>query len=243
MKIIGAGFGRTGTRSLQAALEQLGFGPCYHMTEVIKHLDHADVWMDAGRGRPVDWESILRDYPSGVDFPICNFYGELMERYPDAKVVLSVRDPDRWYESCIKTIHAINQDLPMRWMGHLLPRVGKISTMVNALVWNGTFGGRFRDKDHAIAVYHRHVEEVRRRVPADKLLVFDVKEGWEPLCRFLGVPIPGGIPFPHLNDTAEFQRRVRLVKALSWTMTLSPPLLLGALLLWRLRSPRGRAQG
>ena len=75
--------------------------------------------------------------------------------------------------------------------------------MVNALVWNGTFGGRFRDKDHAIAVYHRHVEEVRRRVPADKLLVFDVKEGWEPLCRFLGVPIPGGIPFPHLNEGRE----------------------------------------
>jgi hypothetical protein len=233
MKIIGAGFGRTGTTSLQAALEQLGFGPCYHMTEVIKHPDHADVWMAAASGQPVNWDSILGSYGSAVDFPASTFYAKLLERYPDAKVVLTVRDPDRWYESCLKTIHAISQDLPMRWMGGLVPRVGKVLRMASAVEWQGEFGGRFRDKEHAIGVYNRRNDEVRRRVPADKLLVFDVAEGWEPLCRFLGVPVPEGVPFPRLNDTAEFQRRVRLTKAMSWAMLLLPPVLLGTMLVRR----------
>jgi hypothetical protein len=233
MKVIGAGFGRTGTTSLKAALEQLGFGPCYHMTEVLAHPEHADVWLDASRGRPVDWESFLHNYPSGVDFPVSNFYVELMERYPDAKVLLSIRDAEKWYTSCIKTIHAITQDVPMRWMGRYLPRVGKVNELATEVIWKGTFGGRFLDKDHAIAIYHRHNEEVRRRVPESRLLVFDVKEGWEPLCRFLEVPVPEGIPFPHLNDTAEFERRVRRVKAVSWALMLAPPLLLAALLFRR----------
>jgi hypothetical protein len=233
MKIIGAGFGRTGTKSLQAALEQLGFGPCYHMTEVIEHIEHADVWMEAARGHQVDWDAFLGGYASGVDHPLCNFYVDLMEHYPDAKVLLSVRDPETWYESCRKTIHAISRDAPMRWMGHLLPRMGKITTLANKLVWDGTFGGRFLDKEHAIAVYNRHIEDVKQRVPEGRLLVFDVKEGWEPLCRFLGVPVPQGVPFPHLNDTAEFSKRVRITKAVSWTMLLAPPLLLAGLLLRR----------
>jgi hypothetical protein len=237
MKIIGAGFGRTGTMSLKAALEQVGFGPCYHMSEVIHHPEHAEVWMAAGAGRPGALDGLLRDYPSAVDFPACNFYAELLERHPDAKVVLTVRDADKWYESCIKTIHAISQDVPVRWVGHLVPRVGKGLRMANALVWKGTFGGRFRDKEHAIAVYHRHNEEVRRRVPADKLLVFDVAEGWEPLCRFLGVPVPG-VPFPRLNDMAEFQKRVRLTKATCWAMLLLPPVLLGAALVKAASSAR-----
>jgi hypothetical protein len=229
MKIIGAGLGRTGTTSLKAALEHLGFGPCYHMAEIVQHPEHAAAWLAAGEGRLDEVEAILESYPSAVDHPACNFYVELMERHPEAKVVLTVRDADKWYESCLRTIHAISQDVPMRWMGHLVPRLGPMFRMAGALVWKGTFGGRFRDKQHAIAVFERHNEEVRRRVPADKLLVFDVTEGWEPLCRFLGVPVPA-IPFPRLNDTAVFQKRVRAVKAASWAMILLPPVVLGAAL-------------
>ncbi len=145
----------------------------------------------------------------------------------DAKVLLSVRDPDNWYESCVKTIYAMSKDVPMRWVGRYLPRMGRINVLASTQIWDGLFEGRFMDKAHAIAVYQRHIEEVRRRVPADKLLVFDVAEGWEPLCRFLDVPVPEG-PFPRLNDTAEFQKRVRLVKAASWAMILMPAVLLGS---------------
>jgi len=109
----------------------------------------------------------------------------------------------------------------------------KIVTMARALFWEGLFDGRFLDKEHAIRIYERHNEEVKRCVPAERLLVFDVKQGWEPLCQFLGVPVPEGVPFPHLNDTAEFQRRVRIAKAVSWTAMLAPPLLLAGLLFRR----------
>ena len=229
MKIIGAGFGRTGTASLQAALEQLGFGPCYHMVEIVKDPDQADFWLAAGAGRPVDWKGFLGRYQSGVDFPVCSFYVELMDEYPDAKVVLTVRDPEKWYESSLKTIYAMSKDVPMRWWGRYVPRMGKINELASTQIWDGLFGGRFRDKEHAIAIYQRHIEEVRRRVPADKLLVFDVAEGWEPLCRFLDVPVPDG-PFPRLNDMAVFQRRVRIMKVASWAMVLLPAVLLGGVL-------------
>ena len=109
MKVIGAGFGRTGTMSLKVALEKLGFGPCYHMTEVFAHPEHTHFWLSAWRGEPADWEGVLGDYEATVDWPACTFYEELMERYPGAKVLLSVRDPDRWYESTRSTIYELSK--------------------------------------------------------------------------------------------------------------------------------------
>ncbi len=99
IKVIGAGLGRTGTLSLKAALEELGFSRCYHMTDVFAHLEHARVWDDAARGLPVDWDTLFQGYQATVDWPGCAFYEEFMRRYPDAKVILSVRDPERWYEA------------------------------------------------------------------------------------------------------------------------------------------------
>src|SRR5215210_3295615 len=221
MEIIGAGFGRTGTMSLKAALEELGFDPCYHMVEVFGHPEHADLWQAAWRSEPVDWEDFLGDYRAAVDWPACTFYGELMERYPDAKVLLSVRDPDRWYESVRNTIY----ELSSLSSGLRLSRVvfavftlfafGRISrgNMVDDIIWEGTFDGRFEDKPYAIGVFERHNEEVKRCVPPDKLLVYEVNEGWGPLCEFLGVEEPDK-PFPRLNDTAEMRRRIRSVQAL-----------------------------
>lgn len=217
MKVIGAGLGRTGTKSLQAALEQLGLGPCYHMHEVYEHPEHGPTWMAAIEGKPVDWASFLREYESCVDFPACSFYKEMMVAFPDAKVLLSVRDPERWYESCIETIHAFASVWPTRWFGPFLPKLGAVYRVSTSLIWKKLFEDRFRDRDFAIRRFREHSEEVIRHVPAERLLVFDVKQGWGPLCEFLGVPVPS-TPFPHLNDTADFKKMIRKVQTVQVAM-------------------------
>ena len=211
MKLIGAGLGRTGTKSLQSALNLLGVGPCYHMTEFLEHPAHAPYWTAAGDGKAVDWRHFLRDYQSTVDFPGCAFYKELMSAFPDAKVLLSVRDEERWYDSCLETIYGISHTWPMSWIGPYMPRIGTITKFAEKVIWQSMFAGRFLDRSFAIARFKQHSEEVIRHVPPDRLLVFDVKEGWEPLCAFLGVPVPP-VPFPKLNDAAEFKRRIRKIQ-------------------------------
>lgn len=207
IKVIGAGFGRTGTMSLKVALEELGFGKCYHMTEAMGRLPHLKLWHKASLGHPVDWDDIFPGYQSAIDWPACAFYKELMEQYPEAKVVLTIRDPERWYDSARSTIYAANRAFPS-W-GRLFPRMWYDHDMSCNVIWNGTFQGRFEDKAYAVARFREHVAEVQRVVAPDRLLVFDVKEGWERLCPFLGVPIPQGKPFPHLNDQAEFRALIR----------------------------------
>ena len=208
LKVIGAGLGRTGTLSLKVALEELGFSKCYHMTEVFAHQGHAQVWDAAARGEPVDWEALFRGYRATVDWPGCNFYKEFLRLYPEAKVILTVRDPERWYDSARQTIYYVRSTFP-GWVTPFVPRVRHLLRMLDRLIWDGKFDGRFEDKDHAIGVFNRHNEEVQRTVPPDRLLVYEVKEGWGPLCSFLGVPIPEGKPFPHLNDAEEFRSLVR----------------------------------
>jgi hypothetical protein len=243
MKIIGAGFGRTGTASIKAALETLGFSPCYHMTEVFANPEHAEFWRAAWRGEPVHWDRILGGYEATVDWPACTFYAELMERYPDAKVLLSVRDPERWYESTRSTIYElgrISTGSPFSRLSFaffFLLAFGTFNTgqgpMTEEIVWGGTFDGKFEDKRHAIDVFNRHNEEVRRRVPQEQLLVYEVKEGWGPLCEFLGVEEPD-TPFPRLNDAAEMRRRMVGVRALSVAVpTASALLILATLALLR----------
>jgi hypothetical protein len=224
VKVIGAGFGRTGTASLKAALETLGFGPCYHMMEVLRHPEHVEFWEAAWRGEPVDWDGVLGGYEATVDWPACTIYEELLERHPDAKVLLSVRDPERWYESTRTTIYELSKIST----GSLLSRAGLAlvaffvfgtlqigqGRMAEEIIWQGTFDGKFEDKHHAIEVFNRHNEEVRRRVPQDRLLIYEVKEGWGPLCDFLGVEEPDK-PFPRLNDAAEMRRRILGMRALS----------------------------
>ena len=209
MRLIGAGFGRTGTKSLQAALEELGLKPCYHMTEVIQNPSHVGLWTDAAEGRPVDWKRLFQGYEATVDWPACTFYKELMQAFPDAKVLLSVRDPEKWYESAYNTIYGSLRAFPFNVIRHVVPPARRMSRMVDGIIWNGTFKGRFEDKPFAIECYNRHIEDVKKHVPADRLLVYEVKEGWEPLCRFLGLEVPQDKPFPRLNDTADFQRMIR----------------------------------
>ena len=201
MDVIGAGFGRTGTLSLKAALEQIGFGPCAHMMPLIEDQAQARKWLDAAHEVPGALDAATDGYRSTVDWPGAYFWRELVERHPAAKVVLTVRDPEAWYDSTCRTIY------PAAMKALDLPEMPPFAEMAHAVVWDGTFKARFADRDFAISVFERHNDEVRRVVPAGRLLEFEVKQGWAPLCDFLGVPVPD-TEFPRLNDTATFQARL-----------------------------------
>lgn len=213
LKIIGAGFGRTGTLSLKTALETLGFGPCYHMVEVIENHERIDDWAVALEGNP-DWDRTFAGYQATVDWPGCTYWRELAEHYPEAKVLLSVRDPQKWYDSVNNTIYYVSQlamdpeNMPpaMKERFHELPRDGR-RQIVNELIWVNTFGGRFEDRDYAISVFEKHNQAVRDAIGADRLLEYQVGQGWQPLCDFLGVPVPAA-DFPRVNDGASFREAV-----------------------------------
>jgi len=236
LEVIGAGFGRTGTMSLKVALEELGFGPCYHMTEVFAHPEHVELWRAATQGKPLDWERIFGDYRATVDWPACTFYNELIVRYPDAKVILTVRDPQRWYESAYNTIYRITgaASSPVFYLaGLLMPRARRMKQahqMIMELIWERDFDGRFDDRKHAIETFERHNVEVKQCVPAEKLLVYEVKEGWGPLCEFLGVE-ERDKPFPHLNDAEVFRGRIRRIRRLTVAMAVLGVSLAGLVLM------------
>jgi hypothetical protein len=224
--------------SLKVALEELGFGPCYHMIELFGHPEHVPIWEAASQGKPVDWERLFSGYRATTDWPACTFYKELMERYPDAKMILTVRDPDRWYESTYNTIYGMRRMISspiFRLAAPFRPGLRPAALMNDRLIWEGTFGGSLEDRERAISVFERHNEEVKEHVPPDKLLVYEVKEGWQPLCEFLGVEVPKDKPFPHLNDTDTFRKMVRR----RLTFALAAPLvvlsLVGLILLLRKR--------
>ena len=206
LQVIGAGYGRTGTTTLQAALEQLGFGPCYKT--MYTRLWHSRLWEAAAKGELRDWDHIFHGYRSAVDWPACTFYEQIAKAYPDAKVILTVRDPERWYESMKKTVYQ-----GYRWISSPIFNITRIvpvwyhtGKVFEKVVWDDTFGSCFEDKKHAIGIFHRHTEEVKARIAPERLLVYEVKQGWEPLCTFLGVDVPTDTPFPHRNDASSFQR-------------------------------------
>jgi hypothetical protein len=200
LSIIGAGLGRTGTLSLKLALERLGFGPCYHMTEVLEQLDHVPVWDRAVDGELVDWDALFEAYRSAVDFPTAAFYRELSDHYPAAKVILTVRNPDRWFQSFSDTIlHPLTEPMPdplVDW-----------GAMARKVILDRVFDGKVADRRHVIASYERHNEEVKRTIPPERLLVYEVSDGWGPLCQFLEAPVPDE-PFPRANTTDEFRERI-----------------------------------
>jgi hypothetical protein len=199
--IIGAGFGRTGTLSLKQALERLLGQPCYHMFEVFSHPEHADVWRRAAEGQAVDFDEVLAGYGATVDWPACEFWRELMAAYPEAKVLLSVRDPDRWYSSFSSTIERL---LRRSLEGEPSAEVAPIVAMAERVIIERSFDGKMGDRADFIAAFARHNSQVQARVGPDRLLVYDVTEGWEPLCRFIGAPVPDE-PFPNVNDRGFFQ--------------------------------------
>ena len=194
LQVIGAGFSRTGTLTLKAALEQLGFGPCYHMVEVFKNPQAAGWWVDAADGQP-DWTKVFAGYNACVDWPSATFYAQLARAYPDAKVILTERDPEAWFRSTQATI----------FPNATPPATDAPFDQMFVKVIARLFDSRMRDHDHVIDVFKRHNDTVRQTIPRQRLLVYDVTQGWEPLCRFLGVAVPD-TPLPVLNTTEDFGR-------------------------------------
>ena len=212
VQIIGAGVGRTGTLSLKHALEELGYQKCHHMIELLHNPPQLPYWKELYKTGNTDFDTMLKGYTAVVDFPGAIFYKELMQHYPDAKVILTVRDPERWYKSAIDTIYNMPKGFGrfmMKLVGMFKPPVRHVSNTLdfaNEAIWLGFFQNNFSDKARAIDIYNKWNEEVKRYVPKEKLLVFEVKDGWQPLCDFLNKPVPS-TPFPKVNDTAEFNAR------------------------------------
>ncbi len=195
LQIIGAGLGRTGTMSLKLALEQLGFRGCYHMIEVLLEPEpRMGQWLEAARGRP-DWPAIFSGYAATVDYPGCRFWRELADYYPDAKVILTERDPVKWFESTQATIFS---QMSRARFGDAAFR-----EFFETLVFS-QFGEHIHDRDYMVDAFERHNAEVKRAIAPDRLLVLEVAQGWEPLCEFLGVPVPD-VPFPRTNSREEMQ--------------------------------------
>ncbi|MDH4091814.1 MAG: hypothetical protein OEV74_07800 [Cyclobacteriaceae bacterium] len=236
LQIIGAGFGRTGTLSTFTALNTLGF-PCYHMKEVIlnkENKDHLDFWnrvANAPEGAQHNWEEVFKNYTATVDNPGCCVWKELMLAYPEAKVLLTLhpRGPEAWYESTINTIYFTETRWQFKLLEIFVPMMRKFGNMSYKLIWQRSHKGTMEDQKAAIARYAEHIEEVKTAVPPERLLIFTVNEGWEPLCKFLGVEIPAA-DFPNVNDRAEVNKTLASFTKGAYTILAIGALILTAVL-------------
>ena len=205
LKVIGSGLGRTGTKSLQTALNMLGLGPCHHMVEVFAHPQSMALWVEAGAGRP-DWEAIFADYHSAVDYPTAAYWRELTAYYPDAKVLHTVRDPDAWFDSTQATIFAPD--------GAAAKAIAAGEGVPGAFF--RSFSGPFRDHLHDRAFltdfFLRHTEAVKAAIAPERLLIYEAGQGWGPLCDFLGVAAPAEA-YPSENSRENFIGRSDAVAA------------------------------
>jgi hypothetical protein len=198
LAVVGAGVGRTGTHSLKLALEQLLDAPCHHMLEILGDPTQIPAWIDAIEGRPVDWSAMLARYRAIVDWPGSSFWPELFAAYPDAVVLLSVRDPEGWYRSAANTIVLTFEHMP--------PEVAPWMEAVRKLL-RDRFSDRFDDPTAMMDAFVRHNDAVRAAVPADRLLEWSLGDGWEPICERLGLPLPAE-PFPVTNTTDAFREMI-----------------------------------
>jgi len=198
LKIIGSGFGRTGTMSTKLALEQLGFGPCHHMLEVMQSPAQLAYWSACADGAKMDWVKVFEGFTTQVDFPGAAVWEQLVVAFPNAKVLHNERPEEEWWASYSKTIckaFAHRNSLPVP------PPIATHLEKMDKLLIQDLFGGL--DRESSIAAYRRNNEKVRAIVPADKLLVFTPSDGWTPLCEFLGVKAPA-TDFPRSNARDEF---------------------------------------
>lgn len=191
LQVIGTGFGRTGTDSMREALDILGFGPCHHMHEVIAHEYQKKIWRELVQGDTADWSKLFAGYSSCVDWPSSFYWRELVITYPQAKVILTHRSAESWWESFEKTILAgINQSSDPQSLGL-------------ALIRDKVFNGKPGDKSHAIACYEANVKAVQEAIPAQRLLIHELGDGWDNLCKHLDVEVPV-TPYPSRNSAGTF---------------------------------------
>jgi len=234
MIVIGAGYGRTGTMSLKVALEKLLNGKCYHMMEVFLHPEHMKFWektmRNNGGAKGVsddEWKELLGDYVACCDLPVSSFYKDLARIYPDAKIILTTRDPASWYRSCFNTIAQVmgaQRTFPMNIM-QWLRGMSNFGTVMNDITLQDFEYVDWKDEELMKRQFIARNERVKATIPADRLLVFEAKEGWAPLCKFLNVPVPSE-PYPRVNDTNEFNSRVEKMKKMGYILVLGVPLLL-----------------
>lgn len=215
VKIIGAGLPRTATLTQKAALEMLGAGPCYHMVSVLTDLSLVHRWKDAldrkTGGGQIAWGEIFAGFTATVDWPGAFFYQELMETYPDAKVLLSIRESEAWARSIHDTIwEAMSGDTAMHHLAMARARIEPewrqyLDLMTEMWARSGLLDPSEGSIDQgALATaFERYNDQVRKYVPPERLLMWSPADGWEPLCEFLGVHVPSA-PLPRLNDSAAF---------------------------------------
>ncbi|ADB49387.1 sulfotransferase family protein [Conexibacter woesei] len=210
MKVIGVGFGRTGTMSLKQALADLGAGPCFHMIDLImgeRKVRDLPYWVRIADGEPVDWNEVFDGWNATVDWPAASKWRELVAAFPDAPVLLNVREFDGWYASCANTIRAVKLAAQA---GELEPDANReepapeLWGVIERLIWEGDFQGRFEDRAWMRTMYDERIEEIRATVPAERLTVWSIGDGWQPLADMLGVAAPP-TPFPRLHDTNDFR--------------------------------------
>ena len=222
LEIIGAGYGRTGTLSLKVALEKLGYS-CYHMEEVLntkKNKGHLDFWAKVSQsdsGVQHDWERVFSDFTATVDNPGACVYPELIQAYPNAKVILSLhpKGPEAWYRSTVNTIYFFGSAWEGDVLAFCIPFFRKFNKMAQRLIWDRSHRGTIDKKEDAIQRYKDHIDEVKNAVPESNLLIYSVDQGWEPLCKFLDKSIPDS-EFPRVNDTKDFQKKIRIFKGLAY---------------------------
>ncbi|MEO6695773.1 MAG: sulfotransferase family protein [Ignavibacteria bacterium] len=215
LQVFGTGQGRTGTSSLKIALEYLGFGKCYHMYELLSNPEQIIYFEKAERGEDVDWDGLFKGYHSACDMPVIRYYKQILENYPDAKVIHTTRDPETWFKSISDTIFwAVKPSVGrIVKMAIRLPFSSALRKRLRVMKYNGGmvetfFGKDLKDKTKVIEHFNKYNYEILNTIPKEKLLVYDVKSGWEPLCKFLNVPI-SSIPFPKTNSTDEFVNTVK----------------------------------
>ena len=198
LQVIGAGLGRTGTLSLKLALEHIGFGRCYHMSEMIAQIRrHLPLWIESAKGNP-QWDTIFAGYRSSTDYPGCMFWRELVAKYPDAKVILTTRDPDKWFESVSETVFS-DRHRKMFEANPMMQEFFRLTVF-------GDIGDRLGDRARMVDYFNAWNQAVIDEVPAEKLLVYAAGDGWEPLCAFLGVPVPAEA-YPRVNSREEMTER------------------------------------
>jgi Sulfotransferase domain len=218
LKIVGAGQPRTGTNSLQHALEILGFGPCYHMYHLLTESpEDVHFFISARDTGEADWATLFSSFKSAVDFPASLYYKSILKTYPNAKIILSTRDDESWYRSISETIFKAHKPTFLKKAKTLLslPFSSGIRKRLRVLSYAGRmikefYGPDLEDKTSVIEKFNTWNQKVSETIPKEQLLIFDVKEGWEPLCTFLNVPVPT-VPFPKINSTEEFKKRTRSI--------------------------------
>jgi hypothetical protein len=200
LQVVGAGLGRTGTHSLQIALQQLLDAPCYHMLEVFGKPDHIEMWHDAVRGKPVDFDELMQGYRASVDWPACAFWEPLAAANPDAIILLSTRSSaDAWWKSANATIFEVSRRPPPPDEVMMSSQFAMATDMLRL-----TFTPDWNDEEKAKAAYEAHNASVRAQAPADRLVEWQPGDGWEPICTALSIPVPSE-PFPHVNTTDDFR--------------------------------------